>query len=204
MKELAKDRYVMVYNADLCIGCNACAVECRRYYGLDEKGSFRVRIQTVETGTFPDVSMEHLRVSCGHCVNAECIKECPTGATFRAEDGFVLITQERCIGCGACVDACPYGARYLRQVGQMLKADKCSWCYPRVYEGQKPVCVEKCITGALMFGMASEPAIKEALEAANVAVYHPEYNTKAQLYHKSVRPRRTDVKVLVELPRPLA
>lgn len=204
MKELTRDRYVMVYNADLCIECNACAVECRRYYGLDEKGSFRVRIQTVETGTFPEVSKEHLRVSCGHCVNAECIKECPTGATFRAEDGFVLITQERCIGCGACVEACPYGARYLRQVGQMLKADKCTWCYARVYEGEKPMCVEKCITGALLFGMASEPAIKKALEAADVGIYHPEYKTNAQLYHKSVRPRRTDVKVLTQLPKPPA
>ncbi len=147
-------------------------------------------------GPFPDVTLEHVRVSCAHCANAECIKECPTGATFRAEDGFVLITQERCIGCGTCVDACPYGARYMRQVGQMLKADKCAWCYARVYEGQKPVCVEKCITGALLFGLSSDPAIKAALEEPGVDVYHPEYNTKPQLYRKSPRPRHNDVKVL--------
>ncbi len=204
MKDTTRDRYVMVYNADLCIGCGACSIECRRYYGLDEKGSFRVRIETKETGTFPDVTLEHVRVSCAHCANAECIKECPTGATFRAEDGFVLITQERCIGCGACVDACPYGARYMRQVGQMLKADKCAWCYARVYEGGKPVCVEKCITGALVFGLSSDPVIKAALEEPGTDVYHPEYNTKPQLYRKTVRLRQKDVKVLVRIPQPMA
>lgn len=98
--------------------------------------------------------------------------------------------------CGACVDACPYGARYMRQFGQMLKANKCAWCYARVYEGHKPVCVEKCITGALVFGLFSNLAIKAALAAHDVDVYHPEDNTKPQLHRKAMRPRPKDLRVL--------
>ncbi|WP_123290856.1 4Fe-4S dicluster domain-containing protein [Desulfosoma caldarium] len=92
MKNVARDRYVMICNVDLCLGCAACSVECRRYDGLDEKGSFRMRVHTQETCTFPDVTLEHVRVSSAHCVKAECIKDFPTGATLRAEEGFVFIT----------------------------------------------------------------------------------------------------------------
>lgn len=191
-----EDRYVMIFDPDLCIGCNACAVECRRYYGLLKPGEFRLRIDQKEGGTFPSVTSQYVRKSCAHCENPVCIENCPTGATFKDENGFVVITKEKCIGCGACVEDCPYGARYLSQEGNEIKADKCSWCFSRVFEDEPPVCVRKCITGALSFGKVSESEIKKVLSRKDIQVYHPEYKTKPQLYHTGVRKHRADIQVL--------
>ncbi|NLI83323.1 MAG: 4Fe-4S binding protein [Deltaproteobacteria bacterium] len=190
------DRYVMIFEPDLCIGCNACAVECRRYNALSESGHFRTRVEPTETGTFPNVVMMHVRHSWAHCDNAVCINSCPTGATFRAENGFVLITKDKCIGCGACVDECPLEARRLVQEGSEVKADKCTWCYSRVHEGKSPVCVSRCITGALKFGKTSDPVIQEILSRPGTEAYHPEFKTKPQLYHTPLRARRNDLPVI--------
>jgi tetrathionate reductase subunit B len=187
----------MVFDPDLCIGCNACTVECRRYYNLTQSGAFRLRIEQVEEGSFPNVESQYVRNSCAHCDNPVCVENCPTGATYKAEDGFVVINKEMCIGCGICVDACPYEARYLELQANELKADKCSFCYSRVAEGDKPVCVTKCITEALTFGKTSEAEMATVLMRQDVAVYAPEHGTKPQLYHTDVREHRKDLETIV-------
>ncbi|MGB2957753.1 MAG: 4Fe-4S dicluster domain-containing protein [Bacteroidota bacterium] len=75
---------------------------------------------------------------------------CPVGATFTTEDGVILVDEKRCIGCGYCIQACPYGARYLHPVKET--ADKCTFCYHRVTRGLLPACVEVCPTQARIFG----------------------------------------------------
>jgi len=87
---------------------------------------------------------------CNHCEHPACVQVCPVGATFRAEDGTVLIDHDYCIGCRYCVQACPYGARYF--IEEEGVSDKCSWCYHRITKGQMPACVEVCPTSARVFG----------------------------------------------------
>jgi tetrathionate reductase subunit B len=87
---------------------------------------------------------------CNHCTHPACVQVCPTGATYKTRDGFVLIDHKYCIGCQYCVQACPYGARFFNHAKGVT--DKCTWCYHRVTKGLKPACVEVCPVGARMFG----------------------------------------------------
>ncbi|RFA92356.1 hypothetical protein CGL51_14485, partial [Pyrobaculum aerophilum] len=86
---------------------------------------------------------------CNHCENAPCVKPCPTGATYKTEDGLVLVNDDLCIGCGACIQACPYGARFFNPVKGVV--DKCTFCSHRIYQGKLPACVETASEGATRF-----------------------------------------------------
>ena len=87
---------------------------------------------------------------CNHCTHPACVQVCPTGATYRTEDGVVLIDHSYCIGCRYCVQACPYGARYFNE--EKGVSDKCTWCYHRITKGLQPACVEVCPVSARVFG----------------------------------------------------
>lgn len=87
---------------------------------------------------------------CNQCENPPCVQVCPVGATFSTEDGVVLVDANRCIGCRYCIQACPYGARYLHPTRRT--ADKCTFCYHRIVKGLLPACVEVCPTQARIFG----------------------------------------------------
>jgi tetrathionate reductase subunit B len=87
---------------------------------------------------------------CNHCTHPSCVQVCPVGATFRTEDGVVLIDHDYCIGCRYCVQACPYGARFFNE--EKGVSDKCTWCYHRITKGLMPACVEVCPAGARVFG----------------------------------------------------
>ncbi len=87
---------------------------------------------------------------CNHCTHPACVQVCPTGATYRTNDGVVVIDHTYCIGCQYCVQACPYGARFFNEEKQVT--DKCTWCYHRITKGLQPACVEVCPVGARIFG----------------------------------------------------
>jgi tetrathionate reductase subunit B len=86
---------------------------------------------------------------CHQCEDAPCVDACPTGASFRAADGRVLVDKDLCIGCGLCVPACPYEARYVAKDSNKL--EKCTLCEGRVQNGQAPACFDVCPAGARSF-----------------------------------------------------
>jgi len=111
---------------------------------------------------------------CNHCTHPACVQVCPVGATFRTEDGVVLIDHDYCIGCRYCVQACPYGARYFMEEEGV--SDKCTWCYHRITKGLQPACVEVCPTRARVFGDLNDKSstISKFVDNNPVQVLKPE------------------------------
>jgi Fe-S-cluster-containing dehydrogenase component len=109
------------------------------------------------------------------------VRCCPTGASHIVEGGIVLVTPEKCIGCGACIASCPYDARYTHPEGYV---DKCTFCVHRVKEGQKPACVDVCPTNCLYFGDKDDPDsdVSQVLKNRKFKTLIPEAGTEPQLY----------------------
>ncbi len=120
---------------------------------------------------------------CNHCTRSPCVQVCPTGASYRSEDGLVLVDYACCIGCQYCVQACPYGVRFLNEEKNV--ADKCTWCYHRITKGLLPACVEICPVGARIFGDRNDPqsAISQFIENNRVAVLKPEAGTVPNAFY---------------------
>lgn len=171
--------YIMVIDLKRCVGCNACATICKAENGT-RPGVMRSKVMRKEIGKYPDVRRISVPLLCMQCDNPPCVDVCPTGATYkREEDGIVVIDKNICVGCLACITACPYGARYnttstLGYFGDVLTpyeevkyadmpvgvTDKCDFCLSsgRLERGEKPACVENCISGARFFGTREEMA----------------------------------------------
>ena len=116
----------------LCIGCNACTVACKRENDVP-LGAFNTWIESFDVER-PDgrIARANVPKQCNHCADAPCVKVCPTGASYRAEDGTVQIDQDRCIGCKYCMAACPYQVRYQVETGEV---QKCTFCHHRTGVG---------------------------------------------------------------------
>lgn len=147
----------LLINLDRCTGCDSCVVACKLEHGLG-LGSAYNRVSAIgPTGTFPDVEKYWLPFQCQQCENAACINVCPTGASFREDEtGYVLVNQDLCIGCGLCIDGCPYGARQLN--AELGVAQKCTLCHELTADGSDvPACVHNCNCGARFFGDFDDP-----------------------------------------------
>lgn len=143
-------RYAMVIDLRKCVGCDACTVACRTEWDVPlGHGRTWVRHTGVE-GEFPNLLSSFYVQQCNHCDNPACIDPCPTGATYQLENGIVRVDPEVCIGCGYCVEACPYDARFINPVTK--KVDKCDFCESRLKEGLQPACVVTCTANAKFFG----------------------------------------------------
>jgi tetrathionate reductase subunit B len=147
-------RWVFVMEPDRCIDCEACMVACTVENNVPI-GLHRNWINHKETGIFPDLGQTFQPENCQHCDNPPCERVCPTGATYRREDGIVLIDYDICIGCKYCIMACPYDARYVNEEKQAV--DKCTFCVHRLDAGLPPACVETCVGGARHFGDINDP-----------------------------------------------
>jgi len=137
------------YRVDIsrCIGCKACEVACVTANDLDPS-SARNWVPFLESDDAVG-NTSFAPYLCHHCEDAPCVEACPTGASFKASDGRVLVDKDLCIGCGLCVPACPYEARYVAKDSNKL--EKCNLCEGRVQNGQAPACFDVCPAGARTF-----------------------------------------------------
>lgn len=149
-----KPHYGMLIDLARCVGCNACAVACKMEHETPE-GCYNTWVESWDAGVYPDVLRANVPKQCNHCADAPCQAVCPTGATYTTDEGVVLVDEEACVGCGACLDACPYGARWID--ADAGKAGKCTFCYERATAGLTPRCVGTCITKARLFGDLNDP-----------------------------------------------
>ena len=104
-------RWGMVIDLKRCIGCYGCQLSCKAEHGTPP-GVFFARVLKQEEGRYPTVRQLFLPVLCFHCEDPPCVEVCPTGASFKWADGIVDIDSEKCVGCRACMMACPYTQRY--------------------------------------------------------------------------------------------
>ncbi|MCJ7533083.1 MAG: 4Fe-4S dicluster domain-containing protein [Anaerolineales bacterium] len=146
-----KNHFGFVIDVSRCIDCRACLVSCSVENAVPMNHT-RIWVHDLGLqGEFPDLRRTFIPYNCMHCDNPPCIQVCTSGATYKdKETGLVLVNQEACIGCGFCVEACPYDARYLDEKRGVV--DKCNACDQRLVIGQKPACVATCLGGARMFG----------------------------------------------------
>ncbi len=160
-------RNTLVIDLDRCTGCDTCVVACKFANKLD----LGVRWNRVESvgpnGVFPDIEQYWLPMQCQQCENAPCVEVCPTGASHRDDEyGIVLIDEDGCIGCRACMSACPYDARTFNEALGVV--EKCTCCIGLLREGEKPACVETCCTGGRFFGDLDDPESDAAKAVAEV------------------------------------
>ena len=140
-----------------CIGCHACTVACKSEHSVPV-GVNRTWVKYIEKGEFPDSQRLFSVMRCNHCDNAPCIEICPVTALYRREDGIVDFDNRRCIGCKACMQACPYDALYIDP--QTNTAAKCNYCAHRIDVGLEPACVNVCPTQAIISGDLNDPESK--------------------------------------------
>ena len=142
--------YSMLARRDLCLGCQACEIACKQEHDIPV-GPRWMRVITVgpdEVGGKLRLSFNQMR--CMHCGEPPCIEACPESAITKRIDGIVLINQELCTGCKACIEACPFGAPQYNPERNVV--EMCTLCVHRVDEGLKPACALVCPTRALIFG----------------------------------------------------
>ena len=125
-------RWVKVLDQDRCIGCHACTTACKSENEVP-LGVTRTYVKSVDVGVFPQARRAFQVTRCNQCTDAPCVAACPTQAMYRREDGIVDFDKSICIGCKACMAACPYDAIFINPEDH--SAEKCNMCAHRLDVG---------------------------------------------------------------------
>lgn len=213
-------RWALVIDMARCLAqgkCRVCIDACHQLHNVPTVPPERSPKEDVKwiwketfEHTFPEqvgefvaenVKRQPVLVLCNHCDHPACVRVCPTQATFKREDGIVMMDMHRCIGCRYCIVACPYGARsfnwreprqYLEHINPAYPTrrkgvvEKCTLCAERLARGLQPKCVEVCPAGALTFGdLADETSeVSRLVRAGNLWRRKPMVGTRPQVYYK--------------------
>jgi len=199
-----RHRWVYLVDTTKCIGCGSCVRACRAENDVPDE-MYRTWVERYEIPIEGEAFIDSpegaergfdpvptgLRVHkgffvpklCNHCQATPCIQVCPVGASFATRDGVVLVDPEHCIGCGYCVQACPYGSRFIHPKSHT--ADKCTLCYHRITKGKMTACVQICPVGARRLGDRQNPddEVMEILATQRIEVLQPELLTKPQCFY---------------------
>jgi Fe-S-cluster-containing dehydrogenase component len=141
MKQLA-----FFIDVNKCIYCRSCTYACSNENNTNQIKRRKV-LSIAQESLQDDI---HFSTSCNHCETPACMPVCNQNCIRKLKNGVVILDKQNCIGCGKCAGACPFQA--IKIDLQTNKADKCDMCYSRLQKGQKPVCVESCIAGAISIG----------------------------------------------------
>jgi Fe-S-cluster-containing dehydrogenase component/formate-dependent nitrite reductase membrane component NrfD len=176
-------RWAKVLDQTRCIGCHACSTACKAENGVPV-GVNRTYVKAVEIGAFPAARRAYQVTRCNQCDAAPCTVACPTRAMFRRRDGIVDFDKSICIGCKACIAACPYDAIFINPDDH--SAEKCNLCAHRIDAGLEPACVTVCPTGAIVVGDLDDPSsrIAQLVQRDVVAVRRPEKETHPKVFYK--------------------
>jgi Fe-S-cluster-containing dehydrogenase component len=173
-------KWVMAIDLAKCDGCKKCTDACTKMHFIPPD---REWIKVFKMLDSPKAAPYWFPKPCFHCDNPPCTRVCPVDATFKRQDGVVLIDNERCIGCRFCMAACPYSTRYFnwqrptnspensavpyspergypRRVGTV---EKCDFCPDMAAQGMLPGCVAACGKAAMYFGDQNEDAVTNSI-----------------------------------------
>jgi Fe-S-cluster-containing dehydrogenase component/formate-dependent nitrite reductase membrane component NrfD len=175
-------KWAKVIDQERCIGCHACTVACKAEHGVPV-GVTRTFVKQVEVGTFPNVGRHFQVTRCNQCDNPPCVHICPVGAMFQRPDGIVDFDRDVCIGCKACIAACPYDAIYIDPESE--SAAKCNFCAHRIDRGMEPACVAVCPERAIIVGDIEDRTseVSRILARRRVDVRRPEKGTRPKVFY---------------------
>ncbi len=178
-KGIPNKKFVMVIDEAKCDGCKKCTEACQKmHYTESDREWIKVFKMQDANATAPYFFPK----PCFHCDNPPCTKVCPVNATFKRQDGIVLIDNVRCIGCRSCMVACPYSTRFFNWSApieqpelegmtyspekgiprRMGTVEKCDFCPDMIRQGKMPACVSGCPMDAIYFGDQNEDAVTNA------------------------------------------
>lgn len=174
--------YGFVIDNRKCIGCHACSTACKSENEVP-LGVYRTWVKYVESGQYPDTRRHFQVTRCNHCANPPCARICPTQAMYQRDDGIVEFDSSVCIGCKACMQACPYDAIHIDP--DTGTAAKCHYCAHRTDVGMEPACVVVCPEEAIISGDMNDPSskISQLLATQKVTVRKPEQGTSPKLFY---------------------
>jgi Fe-S-cluster-containing dehydrogenase component/formate-dependent nitrite reductase membrane component NrfD len=184
-------RWAKVIDQTRCIGCHACTTACKSE-NLVPLGVTRTYVKHVDVGVFPQARRAHQVTRCNQCAHAPCVTACPTSAMFKRADGIVDFDKSICIGCKACMAACPYDAIFINPEDH--SAEKCNFCAHRIDMGLEPACVVVCPVEAILVGDIDDADSKVAriVNREPVNVRRPEKETLPKLFYKGAHQATLD------------